>query len=191
MAKDYRYRASQHKKKSQHPVVVWWKWLLIVGLLALFAFFLVFLNQLTPDATVKPNPEKNSNSQQAAKSKSAQQQPKAKKPRFDFYTILPETEVVVPDYELKTRSREAQLGKDKPTQYMIQAGAFTLFSTADKLRSELAFLGVESHTEKTKVKSGVIYRVKMGPFRRPADVYALQTKLKNNGIGVMVIEVKK
>ncbi|MEO1878361.1 MAG: SPOR domain-containing protein, partial [Methylococcales bacterium] len=112
-------------------------------------------------------------------------------PRFDFYTILPETEVVIPDYEIKTRSREEQFGKGKSTLYVMQVGAFREFPEADKLRARLALLGIESRIEKANVGSVTWNRVKIGPFSRPSNVAALKTQLRKNNIDVIVTEVKK
>jgi len=54
---------------------------------------------------------------------------------------LPEKEVVVPEYEIKTRTREERVGKAKETHYMMQAGSFKTFKEADHLRAKLCFYG--------------------------------------------------
>jgi cell division protein FtsN len=192
MARDYKYRANQSKKKPQQTSVAWWKWLLIIALVAIFVFFLLFLSNSAPDIIEKQSTKKISIVKKSSKPKviAKRQNSKPKQPRFDFYTILPETEVVVPDYEIKTRSREEQFGKAKPTQYIMQVGAFRAFSEADKLRARLGLLGIESRVEKAKVGNVTWNRVKMGPFNRPSNVSALKTKLSRNNIDVIVTELK-
>ena len=118
------------------------------------------------------------------------QDKKISEPRFDFYTILPETEIVVPDYEINTRSREEKFGKAKTTKYLIQAGSFRNFSEADKLRARLALMGIESRVEKAKVGNVIWNRVKMGPYSRSSSVSVIRKRLRNNGIDVIVTEIK-
>ncbi|HIF55550.1 MAG: SPOR domain-containing protein [Methylococcales bacterium] len=193
MARDYRYRADQNKKTSQQSAVAWWKWLLIMLLISLFVFFLMLLRHTAPEPKAGQI-AKNSVIPKASgrlKSASGEKNSKPEVPRFDFYTILPETEVVIPDYEIKTRSREEQFGKGKSTLYVMQVGAFREFPEADKLRARLALLGIESRIEKANVGSVTWNRVKIGPFSRPSNVAALKTQLRKNNIDVIVTEVKK
>jgi cell division protein FtsN len=137
MARDYKYRAAQNRKKSKQTSVVWWKWVLIVVLISLFVYFLVFLSNSTPEDKSGKKTKSITFSKQSKKSKPApkHQNKKPEEPRFDFYTILPETEIIVPDYEINTRSREEKFGKAKTSKYIIQAGSFRDFSEADKLRA--------------------------------------------------------
>jgi cell division protein FtsN len=111
-----------------------------------------------------------------------------KPPRFDFYTILPEKEVVVPDYEINTRTREERVGKAKETHYMMQAGSFKAFKEADQLRAKLGLLGIESTVHKAKVGSVVWYRVKIGPYTQMTSVSAIKSRLRQNSIDVIVTE---
>jgi len=193
MPRDYKDRAGKAKKKPQpQTAVVWWKWLLIALLIALFVAFLVFLRSSSPE-TEKPKKRLATLSvakqvKKIAKPKHQNKQPE--EPRFDFYTILPETEIEVPDYEINTRSREERVGKAKASKYILQAGSFRNFVEADKLRARLALIGIESRVEKAKVGSVVWNRVKMGPYSRSSSVSLIKKRLKNNGIDAIVTEVK-
>jgi cell division protein FtsN len=111
-----------------------------------------------------------------------------KMPQFDFYTILPEKEVVVPEYEIKTRAREERVGKAKETHYLMQAGSFKTFKEADRLRAKLALMGIESKVEKAKVGSVNWYRVKMGPYVQTDSVNTIRARLRQNGIDVIITE---
>lgn len=182
MARDYKNRSYQKKPRKQTPKVVWWKWLLIVFLIVLFIIFLVFLRNSAPEPH-KPLVQVIKKAKKIAK-----QEPD--EPRFDFYTILPETEIVVPDYEINTRSREEKFGKAKATKYLIQAGSFREFSEADKLRARLALMGIESRVEKAKIGNVTWNRVKMGPYSRSSSVSAIKKRLRDNHIDVIVTEVK-
>ncbi|KAF3977481.1 MAG: SPOR domain-containing protein [Methylococcales symbiont of Iophon sp. n. MRB-2018] len=195
MTRDYKHRVNQNKKKPQQTSVAWWKWLLIIVLIALFAYSLIFLSRnSSPEIKDQQSSNKIPTSKKATKPKvniPKRQNSKPKQPRFDFYTILPETEVVVPDYEIKTRSREEQFGKGKPNKYIIQVGAFRELIEADKLRARLALLGIESRVEKATVGNVIWNRVKIGPFSSSSSVSALKTQLSQNNIDVIVTEIKK
>jgi len=192
MARDYKYRASQNRKKSQQSSVAWWKWILIVILVSLFVFFLIFLRNSTPKAKSGQQTRPISTSKQTKKIKSPpkHQNKKPEEPRYDFYTILPETEIIVPDYEINTRRREEQFGKAKTSKYIMQAGSFRDFAEADKLRARLALMGIESRVEKAKVGNVIWNRVKLGPYARSSSVSAIKKRLRSNGIDVIVTEVK-
>ena len=49
MARDYKNRTSKNRARKQAQKVAWWKWLLIVFLIALFVMFLVFLRNSAPE----------------------------------------------------------------------------------------------------------------------------------------------
>jgi cell division protein FtsN len=205
MAKDYKHRA-QNRSKGQvadtsNPLqsLAFWKWMLMA---TLAISSVVFLVSWQVKGTKKPNPAQslqniavNKPLQVGPVEKAEIQQPikaetqsKPKPPRFDFYTILPEKEVVVPDYEINTRTREERVGKAKETHYMMQAGSFKSFKEADQLRAKLGLLGIETTVHKAKVGSVIWYRVKIGPYTQMASVSAIKSRLRQNSIDVIVTE---
>ena len=112
-------------------------------------------------------------------------------PRFDFYTILPKLEVVIPEHEIKTRIREQDIDSlKKGGQYIMQAGSFRDFLEAKKLQDKLMAMGVESRIEQAKVGDIIWNRIKMGPFLGLDLLMATKTRLRNNGIDVLVLEFK-
>lgn len=190
MARDYKHRGQRSSRSKQARKVAWWKWLAAAVLIVLFVVFLISLKEsgpkpasvtkkLAPAAAETPKPPKRPKPEVKAK---------PEEPRFDFYTILPEKEVVVPDYEIKTRVREERVGKAKPAQYILQAGSFRDYKEADSLRAKLALMGIESRVEKAKVGNVIWNRVKMGPYSRLSSVATIKSRLKQNGIDVMVTE---
>jgi cell division protein FtsN len=51
--------------------------------------------------------------------------PPAPKPRFDFYNLLPEMEVIVPEREISgTPSPQGVKRVEEPGTYLLQAGSF-------------------------------------------------------------------
>lgn len=194
MAKDYKHRA-QHKNTASYrqnsQSLSLWRWMLITALIISFVVFLVYLRgtgskQVTPQQNIQAQPEQ-------VKAEAPKQEKKPEPgpvlPQFDFYTILPEKEVIVPDHEINTRAREERVGQAKITSYILQAGSFREFKDADSLRAKLALMGIESKVEKAKVGNVVWNRVKMGPYTQMASVSTIRGRLRENGIDVVVMEV--
>jgi cell division protein FtsN len=188
MARDYKPReqgryAGQRKQKfdrKKKPGVGLWRWMLITAIIISFVVFLVYL--------------RSAGSKQLAAAPGAavvkeEKKPEAKPgPQFDFYTILPEKEVVVPEYEIKTRTREERVGKAKEAHYVMQAGSFKSLNEAEQLRTKLTALGMESKVQKAKVGSVNWYRVKMGPYTQSASVNTIRARLRQKGIDVVITE---
>ena len=196
MSRDYKPRpqgrkAGQRGKKSdRQPGVGLWKWMLITAIIIAFVVFLVYLrsNGSTPEnpsQMLQTVPNKTGVATVAPKE---EQKPEIKLPQFDFYTILPEKEVVVPEYEIKTRTREERVGKAKETHYMMQAGSFKTAKEADNLRIKLASMGIESKVQKGKVGSVNWYRVKLGPFAQADSISAIRSRLRQNNVDVVITE---
>ncbi|WFP49360.1 SPOR domain-containing protein [Methylomonas sp. EFPC3] len=203
MARDYKHRVQSpnygagRRKPKQSSSVALWRWLLVIMLIAAFVVFLNMIGKLVPELVAgKPNPE----TQPAAEPKKQElplkpqtaaetEKPvEPEEPRYDFYTILPQAEVVVPDYEIKTRVREQLVGKTKAAKYIMQAGSFREAAEAERHKAKLALLGIESRVEKAKVGNVIWHRVKVGPYDNPASVSTIKELLQKNGIGVIVTE---
>jgi len=170
--------------------------MLITALIILFVVFLTYLRMTGSSgenrpATVSENKSAKTDSKKpgVANKQETKADIKPKPPHFEFYTILPEKEVVVPEYEIKTRTREERVGKAKESQYIMQAGSFKSFKEADQLRAKLALMGIESKVEKAKVGDVTWHRVKMGPFTQMASVNTIRSRLRKNGVDVMVTEI--
>lgn len=205
MAKDYKYRAqnkgSGHVENPSNPLksVSFWRWMLITALSISTVVALVYWlargekpprlvqnGQGVP--AIQPQKADLANNVEIKQAVKPQPEPEHKQPRFDFYTILPEKEVVVPDYEINTRAREERVGKGKEAHYTMQAGSFKSFKEADQLRAKLGLLGIESTVHKAKVGTVFWYRVKIGPYAQMTSVSAIKSRLRQNGIDVIVTE---
>jgi cell division protein FtsN len=112
-------------------------------------------------------------------------------PHFDFYTILPAMEVVIPDHEIKTRIREEKIGQgDENAKYIMQAGSFRDTPEAQQLQNRLATMGIASRIEKAQVGEVTWYRVKVGPYSGMTNVMAIKTRLHDSGVDAIVLEFK-
>ena len=200
MSRDYKPRPqgkkTDHRRQNfdQKPGVALWKWMLITAIIISFAVFLVYLWSTATKPTVPQTTQIEQNKPGTGSTAAPQQEQKAeiklepKSPQFDFYTILPEKEVVVPEYEIKTRTREERVGKAKETHYIMQAGSFKTFKEAEQLRAKLASMGINSKVQKGKVGIVNWYRVKMGPYAQADSINAIRARLRKNGIDIIITE---
>lgn len=184
-----RAAAERRRQFDRDASIGLWRWMLITASIIAFVVFLVYLSTGTKQIpqtsqTIQGKAEV----EKTATPDKEEKKPEPKPPRFDFYTILPDKEVVVPEYEIKTRTREERVGKAKETRYIMQAGSFKTFKEADQLREKLALMGIESKVQKAKVGSVNWYRVKMGPFTQTASVNTIRARLRQNGIDVIITE---
>ncbi|MBM4208226.1 MAG: SPOR domain-containing protein [Gammaproteobacteria bacterium] len=203
MAKDYKHRAQQRdaKPRRRNYREPWYvgiiKWMAVTALLIGFAVFLVYLK--SPSLQQQAPSQLNQNQPAAGKTASTKlgaptattkaEPPKPPSPQFDFYTILPKKEVIVPEHELKTRTREEMVGKNKKASYVIQAGSTQNMNEADQLRAKLALMGIESKIQKAKVESVTWYRVKIGPYTQMSSVNTIMGRLQSNGMKPVITEV--
>ena len=201
MPRDYKTRASAKKKKSL-PGYVW----LLSGLgIGLFIAFIVYLDK---------QPETNKNfgdavqqelkklKQQANKKDSkkttvatTQKHAEKKEPKFNFYTILPELEVLIPESETRPPETKNKTSNNKNTratnkQYVLQVGSFQNLDDAEKLKANLAFLGLQANIQHVTVNRQAWHRVRTGPYKNKQQLYKNQKLLKKNNIPAISMELK-
>ena len=133
------------------------------------------------------------------------------KTNFDFYRLLPRTEVRVDDSDLpganpsapaQTAARPpAADGRETPAtpearpsgprEYRVQVGSFRERREADRLRAELALGGFESSIQTADTANGTWHRVTLGPFRGRAAAEAAKTRvLAARGIEARIVPGK-
>ncbi|MFZ2235866.1 MAG: SPOR domain-containing protein [Dokdonella sp.] len=133
---------------------------------------------------------------------------KPKRPTYDFYQVLPEKEVVIPDAELSARARAEQAAKtaqaQKPTsastptttppastgtsRYMLQAGSFPDSKSADEVKAKLALLGFSAQVQTVNVDGKTWNRVRMGPYPTASDLEVAKRTLTDNGVKVIAMK---
>lgn len=107
---------------------------------------------------------------------------------YDFYTILPEMDVVVPETELSRRIERADSQNENDGPYQIQVGSFRQFADADRIKAELAFLGIQSVIVSVDINDTQYHRVRVGPFDRVRDAESMKLKLRDNGYQTLVLK---
>ncbi len=114
------------------------------------------------------------------------------KRKFDFYTILPELEIVIPQEETRPPKQSATKQKsDYKGGYLLQAGSFQQHKEADSLKARLALIGVEAQIQSVEVNKAKWHRVQIGPSTDRDALEALRKRLKAAQIDTILLQAKK
>ena len=84
----------------------------------------------------------------------------------------------------------AAAGDDKFVYY-LQAGAFREVADAENTRAKLALLGFEATVTDRTTDTGVLHRVRVGPYNQVETMNKVRSKLSENGIDVAVVRNQK
>lgn len=144
-------------------------------------------------------------------------QPRTPAPKFDFYTILPEMEVSVPEWETdappppseSTAKNEIEAedetetrttaAKDKPAltateddRYILQIGSFRRPDEAERVKANLALLGVNTEIQRVVIDGGdVWHRVRAGPYQNARTLNQARQRLIDNNVDFMLLKLKR
>ncbi|PCJ32257.1 MAG: sporulation protein [Gammaproteobacteria bacterium] len=154
----------------------------------IFVMFLIHLND-----NVKPDIKK--------ETKKVEKQSSSNKhiePTFEFYTLLPETEIIVEQVEAPEKiiitstapKKEVTKSEDK-IAYLLQAGSFRNSSDAEERKVLLAFLGIESKIQKVTIDNkDTWHRIQIGPLRGREKADEVKKQLQKNKIDSLLVRVK-
>ena len=187
-----------------------WIWLGIGVLLGLTLSALVLVKDWAPMLRKKNLPQPNAEATAPKESESAVADEAAKKPAppkksFDFYSVLPEMEVVIPDAELSAKARAEQQRQQAamaqsqtantnattpapPTstegggRYVLLAGSYGDPKAADEAKAKLALLGVVAKVQSITINGKTWNRVMVGPYANASDTEAAKKSLADNGV---------
>lgn len=117
---------------------------------------------------------------------------KPEESRYDFFTVLPEMEVIVPEEELNVRSRPEgtpDTAADTTAEYLLQVGSFQNVSDAEQMKARLALLGIVAQVQSVTVNEKTWHRVRIGPVSGARAAEDLRGQLADNGIDSLVMQV--
>jgi cell division protein FtsN len=141
-----------------------------------------------------------------------------KKPQYDFYSVLSEKEVRIPDAEISAQAKAEQ--KQQASQppppaasepgvavqtvtaapaasmapstggsgYLLQVGAFPSASAAEAQKAKLALQGFVANVQTVSVAGQTYHRVRLGPFRSATELEATKQKLTSAGIPAIALK---
>ena len=110
-------------------------------------------------------------------------------PRFSFYNMLPNFEVVIPEEEPNV-SRDNEIDAiQRPGIYVLQAGSFTGYSDADRRKAQLALLGIESRVQRIAIDDRTYHRVRIGPISDLDQLNLIRRQLRQAEIEILRIRL--
>jgi len=205
-----RYQATAKKN------VPGWVWL-VCGLA--IGGFLVFLATLEPGGDEIKRTKEPPQAKQQAKPKPKPQGEQPPKPKYDFYTLLPESEVILPpetkepeapakavtpeqaaklDEERALAALSGQVPPPPPTvakapvtQFFLQAGSFRKQVEADKVRAQIILLGQDVRVERVTVREEPWFRVLVGPFTTREQLNLAQKTLAGSGYKNLLLQQRQ
>ncbi len=111
------------------------------------------------------------------------------KSRFDFYTLLPEMEIFIPEQSEQAALRMPKL--KKPGTYVLQVGSFRHYSDADAFKAQLALKGFESAIQTVSINNdNTWHRVRIGPIKEMRKLNLTRKRLRNDNIEFMLLKIK-
>lgn len=203
MARDYaknskkkkRSGASRGKNKSSISVKLMITMVLIMGSMIAFLIYLKVDKSIT-SASSKTNQtavkiSKNSDSKKQIKTipKSSSTNDETvvedEVPFYQTHEEMVNKTVDIPIEDLRLPESKNQY------EYLMPCGSFRDSSRADELKAKIAFAGFESNINKVNTKSGLWYRVELGPFKSKRKTESVRHRLQDNGMNFCKIWPKK
>ncbi len=105
--------------------------------------------------------------------------------RYEFFSVLPEVERVVPEREIAERL--ADQAPEPSRTYTLQAGSFRAKSDADALRAQITLLGLSAEVQSVTVDDSTWHRVRVGPFESARAADGARRRLQDNGMEALVL----
>lgn len=184
--------AKRNQRKQSNGSGLPWGPMILSFAVGAFVMFLLHIRDNVP--ADKPQASRDTTTQQSS----------AVEPTFDFYTLLPEMEVMVdsprqdqkpvvtspPEEDAEEMAEESQSGADTES-FMVQVGSFKNQSDADGFRAKLAFLGIESKVQTVTVDDKQTWhRVQIGPIAGRDKADAMQKQLQQNDIDSLLLRAR-
>lgn len=189
MSKDYKPSQQKKSKNSGSPFLSGMLVGIILGVGASVALTVYLKGENSP--FYNPKTQNNNAAEQELTLKKTEETIDANKNsamedpnKFDFYTILPETESKVTEQEVKSNTT---IKKDT---YFLQVGAFENVDDADNMKAKLALQGFEALVQTANIpEKGTWHRVRVGPLTNVAQINKIRGDLKVHGFNADLIKV--
>lgn len=191
MAKRKKKRKTSPRKKRQqeYPGWMWMIFGLGIGLSVALAIYMkdrepvIVVRETTPQPASLASALDNSNEVTATE---AEEPPEN---RFDFYDMLPNFEVIIPEEEPDVAQDMEPRAVELPGTYVLQAGSFAEYADADRRRALLALQGIESRIQRVTIDDKTYHRVRIGPTRDLEKLNAMRSRLRAAKIDVLRIRL--
>ncbi len=197
MAKKGR-QATRGGNGAQKPA---WLWVLVGLLLGIGLMLLVLVKDWAPLLRRKDVPQPNPQATAPKESEPAVAEAKPKK-NYDFYQVLPEAEVVIPDAELSAKAKAEQQARANAanppatpvpnatpgSRYVLQTGSYPEPKAADEAKAKLALAGFVAQVQPVTINGRTWHRVRVGPYASASELEAAKRSLSENGINAIALK---
>lgn len=193
----------------------WPAWLLVLIGIIIGAIAMGIVNHTghMPISRSDTGPQPTPDTTQSGDNAGIAAQAPPQKPRYDFYSVLPEKEVVIPDAQIdaqaKAEQQQAQQSGNTATQnttqgngdnttaantgsaanpYLLQVGSFPSASDAEALKAKLALQGFRADITSVTINGQTWNRVRLGPYSSASKLEADKHKLEAAGIHAIALK---
>jgi cell division septation protein DedD len=180
------YKSAQHRPLGLRGVREFGWGVLAGAVLAAMAFSWLGNRHKPSDAPEAPRPDPH----RGVRAADAEGGTRKTSQRYDFYQMLPNFEVVVPekDKDVK-RDLPAAAKIERPGVYVLQAGSYRNESDADRVRAQLALQGISAKVQRVAVDADVWHRVRIGPVSNLDELNKLRRQLQAADVDALVIRI--
>lgn len=187
MPQDYQDLQELHEIPEALPARRWLPYFSTGLIIGLGVALVVFLRTYTSSQPVLrfeaplvecPAPEQITQAESAADA--------ATETKFEFYTVLPQMEVRVEDWDLE----EAIAGSRPmpPGAYYLQSGSYRHLDAASQLREQLHTIGIDTHVQEVDLgENGTWYRVRAGPYHSLEKLNRARSLLTRNRVHFILL----
>jgi cell division protein FtsN len=108
---------------------------------------------------------------------------------YDFYSMLPNFEVVVPEKEHDVKRDLPTAKIEKPGAYVLQAGSYRSEGDADRVARQLTLQNIDARVQRVALDTDVWFRVRVGPISDLAQLNKVRHQLQSADVDALVIRV--
>lgn len=116
-------------------------------------------------------------------------------PTFDFYQILPNMEVNIPEWEAEDNEsiiNQIGSGAKESERYILQIGSFRQPESANHVKEKLAAMAINADIQRVVVNGKDIrYRVRIGPYTDSKELVFIRQQLSKNNLDYILLKLKK
>jgi cell division protein FtsN len=158
---------------------------LLVGVVACSALF-IYMADAKKASTDEPRPEARrpvaaADAEAAANGESSES--------YDFYEMLPNFEVVVPEKDREVKRNLPAATTERPGVYVLQAGSYRNLPDAERVQQKLSRLGIDAKLQRVAVDNDVWHRVRIGPISDLNELNGMRKQLQAADVDGLVIRV--
>lgn len=186
-----------------------WLWVL-VGMALGIGLMLVVLGKdwapfLRKSNLPQPNPQATAARESDAPVADAKPATAPPKKNYDFYQVLPEAEVVIPDAELSAKAKaEKQATTATPPagtaaapaapaaaasgRYVLQVSSLPDARAADEMKARLALSGFSAQVQPVTINGKTWHRVRVGPYASASSLEAAKKSLADSGFNAIALK---